>query len=57
MRPDVDPDYDVMRGARMQALRLVDLPKLSAHRRKLAEGEALQAAEEQALETAESAGE
>ena len=45
MRADVDPDYDMMRGARMQALRLVDLPKLSAHRRKLAEGEALQAAE------------
>ena len=45
MRPEVDPDYDVMRGARMQALRLVDLPRLSAHRRKLAEGEALQAAE------------
>ncbi len=45
MRSDVDPDYDVMRGARMQALRLVDLPRLSAHRRKLAEGEALQAAE------------
>ena len=45
MRPDVDPDYDMMRGARMQALRLVDLPKLSAHRRKLAEGEARQAAE------------
>jgi hypothetical protein len=57
MRPDVDPDYDVMRGARMQALRLVDLPKLSAHRRKLAEGEALQAAEEDALEAAESTGE
>jgi hypothetical protein len=54
MRPDIDPDYDMMRGARMQALRLVDLPKLSAHRRKLAEGEALQAAE---LETAEPAGE
>jgi hypothetical protein len=45
MRSDVDPDYEVMRGARMQALRLVDLPRLSAHRRKLAEGEALQAAE------------
>lgn len=45
MRADVDPDYEVMRGARMQALRLVDLPRLSAHRRKLAEGEALQAAE------------
>ncbi len=23
MRPDVDPDYEMMRGARMQALRLV----------------------------------
>jgi lipopolysaccharide export LptBFGC system permease protein LptF len=46
MRPDVDPDYEVMRGARMQALRLVDLPRLSAHRRKLAAGEAQQAAEE-----------
>ena len=57
MRPDVDPDYDMMRGARMQALRLVDLPKLSSHRRKLAEGEALQAAEEAALQAAESAGE
>jgi hypothetical protein len=57
MRPEVDPDYDVMRGARMQALRLVDLPKLSAHRRRLAEGEALQAAEEQSLEAAEPAGE
>lgn len=33
MRADVDPDYDMMRGARMQALRLVDLPRLSAHRR------------------------
>lgn len=54
MRADVDPDYDMMRGARMQALRLVDLPKLSAHRRKLAKGEALQAAE---LEAAGPAGE
>ena len=50
MRADIDPDYEVMRGARMQALRLVDLPRLSAHRRKLAEGEALQAAEEAAAE-------
>lgn len=54
MRADVDPDYDMMRGARMRALRLVDLPKLSAHRRKLAKGEALQAAE---LEAAGPAGE
>ena len=45
MRADVDPDYDTMRSARMQALRLVDLPRLAAHRRRLAEGEALQAAE------------
>lgn len=30
MRPDDDPDYVVMRGARMQALRLVDLQRLSA---------------------------
>lgn len=32
-RPDLEPDYDRMRMARMQALRLVDLPKLRAHRR------------------------
>ena len=57
MRPDVDPDYDMMRDARMQALRLVDLPKLSAHRRKLAEGETLQAAELEAAQVAEPTGE
>jgi len=46
MRPEVDPDYETMRSARMQALRLVDLPRLSAHRRKLSEAEArLRAAE------------
>ncbi|MDE0546238.1 asparagine synthase [Microbacterium sp. C7(2022)] len=33
MRPDLDPDYEMMRAARMQSLRLVDLPKLAAHRR------------------------
>jgi hypothetical protein len=32
-RPDLEPDYDRMREARMQALRLVDLPRLRAHRR------------------------
>ncbi|MBN9178161.1 MAG: asparagine synthase [Microbacterium sp.] len=32
-RPDLDPDYARMRTARMQALRLVDLPKLRAQRR------------------------
>lgn len=39
MREDADPDYDTMRGARMQALRLVDLPRLAAHRRRLGEGD------------------
>jgi hypothetical protein len=37
MRPESDPDYDNMREARMQALRLVDLPRLRAHRRRLTE--------------------
>ncbi|MCR2783626.1 MULTISPECIES: asparagine synthase [unclassified Microbacterium] len=32
-RPDLEPDYGQMRLARMQALRMVDLPKLRAHRR------------------------
>jgi hypothetical protein len=34
MRPDLDPDYDMMRAARMQSLRLVDLPRLAAHQRR-----------------------
>lgn len=34
MRPDEDPDYEKMRDARMQALRLVDLQKLSAQARR-----------------------
>ncbi|MDJ1114622.1 asparagine synthase [Microbacterium sp. LX3-4] len=42
-RPDLDADYDRMRGARMQALRLVDLPKLRAHRRSVAKQQALRA--------------
>ena len=33
MRPDQDPDYDRMREARMQALRLVDLQALSSNQR------------------------
>ena len=37
MRPEYDPDYASMRDARMQALRLVDLPRLRAHRRRLAQ--------------------
>ena len=35
MRADYDPDYDMMRAARMQSLRLIDLPRLAAHRRAL----------------------
>ncbi|MEU1972941.1 asparagine synthase [Microbacterium sp. NPDC019599] len=38
MRAENDPDYETMREARMQALRLVDLPRLGAHRRRLAQG-------------------
>jgi hypothetical protein len=44
--PELDPDYGTMRAARMQSLRLIDLPRLAAHRRALAEGE--RAAEEDA---------
>jgi len=33
MRPEQDPDYDTMREARMQALRLVDLQALSSRQR------------------------
>lgn len=40
-RPDLEPDYDRMRIARMQALRLVDLPKLRAHRRSVEKQSAL----------------
>ncbi len=32
-RPDLEPDYEQMRAARMQALRMVDLPRLRSHRR------------------------
>lgn len=35
-RPDLDPDYASLRRARMQSLRLVDLPRLRAHRRSAA---------------------
>lgn len=34
MRADVDPDYERMRAARMQSIRLVDLPRLAAHKRR-----------------------
>jgi hypothetical protein len=45
MRADVDPDYRMMRAARMQSLRLIDLPRLAAHRRHVLAGEAAAAAE------------
>ena len=38
MRPELDPDYERMRAARMQSIRLVDLPRLAAHRRRVDEG-------------------
>lgn len=37
MRADVDPDYEIMRSARMQSLRLIDLPRLASHRRAVRE--------------------
>lgn len=43
-RPDLEPDYHRMRTARMQALRLVDLPKLRAHRRSITVQQELRAA-------------
>lgn len=33
-RPDLDPDYGSLRAARMQSLRLIDLPRLAAHQRR-----------------------
>jgi len=44
-RPDLEPDYERMRSARIQSLVLVDLPRLAAHRRRVkaaadAEGDA-----------------
>jgi hypothetical protein len=46
-RPDLEPDYAKLREARMQALRLVDLPRLSAHRKR-AKDAAKQAAKQTA---------
>lgn len=40
-RPDLEPDYDRMRTARMQALRLVDLPQLRSRRRSIAKQQEL----------------
>jgi len=40
MRADLDPDYDRMRAARMQSIRLVDLPRLAAHKRHAGDADA-----------------
>ncbi len=50
MRPDLDPDYEKMRAARMQSLRLVDLPRLAAHRRRLHDTEEHAESVEEAVE-------
>jgi hypothetical protein len=49
-RPDLEPDYATMRDARMQALRLVDLSKLSSVQR---QRRATEAALAEAAEAAE----
>lgn len=48
MRPDQDPDYEVMREARMQALRLVDLQELASDARAKRKREAAAAKKEEA---------
>lgn len=55
-RPDLEPDYERMRTARMQALRLVDLPKLRAHRRSVAAQQGLRDAGEEPAEPAVAPG-
>jgi hypothetical protein len=45
MRADLDPDYEMMRAARMQSLRLIDLPRLAAHRRHVTEDEAVESSD------------
>lgn len=55
-RPDLEPDYERMRTARMQALRLVDLPKLRAHRRSVAAQQELRDAGEEPAEPAVAPG-
>jgi len=52
--PELDPDYETMREARMQALRLVDLAKLAAHQRRKREN-ASESASELAEESVEGA--
>lgn len=55
-RHDLDPDYAMMRNARMQSLRLVDLPKLTAHRRHVRDGPASDAAPVEQRPAARQAG-
>ena len=55
-RPDLEPDYDRMRMARMQALRLVDLPKLRAHRRSVRTQQSLREAGEEPAPVVADAG-
>jgi len=55
MRADLDPDYEMMRAARMQSLRLIDLPRLAAHRRR-AVAEPVEVDAEAALAEPEAAG-
>nr|WP_208387915.1 asparagine synthase [Microbacterium halimionae] len=45
-RPDLEPDYGKMRAARMQSLRLVDLPRLSARKRHMESARQSEASEE-----------
>lgn len=56
MRPDQDPEYDTMREARMQALKLVDLQALSSEQRARRKRErAAEKAEEKAVARSERA--
>lgn len=55
-RHDLDPDYAMMRNARMQSLRLVDLPKLAAHRRHVRDSPASDAAPVEQRPAARQAG-
>ena len=49
-RPDLEPDYGKLRDARMQSLRLIDLPRLAAHRRRNAQGAAGTLTDEKAMD-------
>lgn len=38
MRADLDPDYERLRDARMESIRMIDLPRLQAHRKRRTAG-------------------